>query len=139
MLLELGISYLEYSRIDQLSEGEYKRIHIASGLLQDAKWYLLDEPEEHLDPRALKRLVKIILGMKTEGKSFILACHNLSFASYLADYFIGINACAEIIFSESRKNVMQSKLLDELFLCEFLYDTADNGVGAPYLLGPKYE
>lgn len=141
MLSELDISYLIKSKIDELSEGEYKRICIANGLLQEAKWYLLDEPEEHLDPGALKNLVRTILNMKGEGKSFILACHNLSFASYLADYFIGISSCAEIVFNECRSKVIEAMLLDELFACDFLYGTSGDGASDRdrYLLGPRYE
>jgi len=134
ILSNLGIQHLRYSRIDQLSEGEYKRAHIAGGLLQDAKWYLLDEPEEHLDPVALKNLAKTIRSMKQNGKSFLLACHNLNFANYLADYFIGINLNAEVAFSEDKKTVLEGKLLDKLFLCEFSYNDTDSS-----LMGLKYE
>jgi len=141
MLKDLDVSYLRNSRIDQLSEGEYKRIHIAGGLLQEAQWYLLDEPEEHLDPGALKSLAKVLLRMKIEGKSFILACHDLSFACFLADYFLGINACGELVFNEKKRVVIESKLLESLYGCDFLYvdEKSAQGESSPYLLGPKYE
>ncbi len=141
ILESLEVSHLIESRIDELSEGEYKRIHIAGGLLQGVQWYVLDEPEEHLDPVALMSLAKTIVEMKKVGKSFIIACHDLNLANYLGDQFIGIRSSGEIAFVKSKIDVLEHRLLDDLFSCKLDYHSVPSKSGASYVssIGPKYE
>ncbi|MDQ6890169.1 MAG: ATP-binding cassette domain-containing protein, partial [Bacteroidota bacterium] len=40
----LGIAYIQYTRLIQLSNGEHKRFQLAKAILQNAEWILLDCP-----------------------------------------------------------------------------------------------
>lgn len=136
ILGDLKLEHLENAFIDELSDGEYKRVYVASGLLQDASWYVLDEPEEHLDPLSLNLFVKKIMKMKTNGSSFVIACHNLHFASAFADYFIGVSSDSSLSFVKERNDVLRNRNFDSLFSCKFKYDLEQE---TPLFIGPIYE
>lgn len=136
VLNDLQISSLKDKYLNELSEGEYKRVYIANGLLQEAKWYILDEPEEHLDPLGLVLLSKKILKMKAHGKSFIIACHNLDFACHIATHFYGIGSDSSIVFNLSKEETIKGKYFDELFSVKFVYNS-DTAI--PFSIGQLYE
>lgn len=136
VLDDLQIDYLRDAFLDELSEGEYKRVFVAGGLLQEASWYVLDEPEEHLDPLSLTLFVRRILKMKTRGSSFVIACHNLHFACSFADFFYGISADSNLAFVCDKKEILIDRKFDSLFSCKFIYNL-DTEV--PMLIGPDYE
>ena len=52
----LGIAYIRYTRLIQLSNGEHKRFQLAKAILQNADWLLLDSPYTGLDIAARKLL-----------------------------------------------------------------------------------
>lgn len=75
----------------QLSNGEKKKVALASLLVIDPLVILLDEPTNDLDPRSIKELIKYIKDLQEKGKTTIIATHDLNIASDLADkiYILG--------------------------------------------------
>ncbi|MFN3699191.1 MAG: energy-coupling factor ABC transporter ATP-binding protein [Dictyoglomus sp.] len=75
----------------QLSNGEKKKVALASLLVIDPLVILLDEPTNDLDPRSTKELIKYIKDLQEKGKTTIIATHDLNIASDLADkiYILG--------------------------------------------------
>ena len=136
VLTDLQISSLKEKYLNELSEGEYKRVYLANGLVQEAQWYILDEPEEHLDPMGLVLLSKRILKMKANGKSFIVACHNLDFACHLATHFYGIGSDSSVMINHSKEETIKGKFFDELFSVKFIYNS-DTAI--PFSVGQLYE
>lgn len=121
ILSTLGISPLLKSYINELSEGEYKKLFLASCLIQDVPWYLMDEPEEHLDPKCLKDLASLFIQMKNNGKSFLIACHNLYLANMLGDNFIGVRN-GKVTFQLRKTDSNLHSSLENLFSCELTPD-----------------
>ncbi|MGB9856847.1 MAG: ABC transporter ATP-binding protein [Dictyoglomaceae bacterium] len=70
---------------NQLSGGEQQMLAIARGLMSEPKLILLDEPTMGLAPIVLERLANIIISLKKNGVSILLAEQNLYFSFEVAE------------------------------------------------------
>jgi len=64
-------------QIGELSGGQKKRVFVARALAQGAEILLLDEPFAGLDATSEKSLIELFIRLKQEGKTIILATHDL--------------------------------------------------------------
>ena len=71
-----------------LSGGEKKRLAIGSVLTMDPQVLLLDEPSAALDPRSQVWLLGVLDTWKREGRTAIVATHDLSAAAESADRMV---------------------------------------------------
>lgn len=63
-----------------LSGGEKKRVSIADMLAMDSEVLLFDEPAASLDPAGGARLEAVLARLSDEGRTLILATHDMDFA-----------------------------------------------------------
>ncbi len=82
---ELGISALADRPPYNLSDGEKKKVAIASVLSLSPDVWLLDEPTASLDPRTADWMVRFLLSLKERGKTVVIATHELETARIVAD------------------------------------------------------
>jgi cobalt/nickel transport system ATP-binding protein len=82
---ELGISALADRPPYNLSDGEKKKVAIASVLSLYPDVWLLDEPTASLDPRTSDWMVRFILSLKERGRTVVIATHDLETARTVAD------------------------------------------------------
>jgi cobalt/nickel transport system ATP-binding protein len=68
-----------------LSDGQKKKVAIASSLATDPDVLLLDEPTNGLDPRTQVWLIEILHNLHQKGKTIISATHDLSIAGDIAE------------------------------------------------------
>jgi cobalt/nickel transport system ATP-binding protein len=68
-----------------LSDGQKKKVAIASSLATDPDVLLLDEPTNGLDPRTQVWLIELLWELHNKGKTIIAATHDLSIAGDIAD------------------------------------------------------
>jgi cobalt/nickel transport system ATP-binding protein len=68
-----------------LSDGQKKKVAIASSLATDPEVLLLDEPTSGLDPRTQVWLIELLWELHKKGKTIIAATHDLSIAGDIAD------------------------------------------------------
>jgi cobalt/nickel transport system ATP-binding protein len=68
-----------------LSDGQKKKVAIASSLSTDPEVLLLDEPTNGLDPRTQVWLIELLGELHRAGKTIISATHDLSIAGDIAD------------------------------------------------------
>jgi cobalt/nickel transport system ATP-binding protein len=68
-----------------LSDGQKKKVAIASSLATDPDVLLLDEPTNGLDPRTQVWLIELLNELHQKGKTIISATHDLSIAGDIAD------------------------------------------------------
>lgn len=75
----------------QLSEGEKKKVALASILVLEPSVILLDEPTNGLDPRSSRELITYIKNLQKEDKTTIIATHDLNIVPELAEkiYVLG--------------------------------------------------
>lgn len=64
-------------QIGELSGGQKKRVFVARALAQGADILLLDEPFAGLDATSEKSLITLLIELKNQGKTVILATHDL--------------------------------------------------------------
>ena len=64
-------------QIGELSGGQKKRVFVARALAQGADILLLDEPFAGLDATSERSLIELLIQLKEQGKTVILATHDL--------------------------------------------------------------
>ncbi len=84
VLEKTGLSGRLEQEAQQLSGGEKQRLQLARVMLLDPDLYLLDEPTANLDPLSVKNIETVIARLAREGKTVILATHNLTQTRLLA-------------------------------------------------------
>lgn len=77
-LEKVNMSEFTNRQIGELSGGQKKRVFVARALAQGADILLLDEPFAGLDAISEKSLTQLFLELKNEGKTIILATHELT-------------------------------------------------------------
>ncbi len=81
---DLGIEKLIDRAPYHLSEGEKKKVALASILTLDPDVWLLDEPTASLDPRTQSWVIDFLLYLKEQKKTIIIATHDLEIAYVVA-------------------------------------------------------
>lgn len=87
-LKEMGIYQIRGMPPLSLSEGERKRVTIASVLSMDPEALIIDEPTLGQDEVERLRLIQIIKRQLTKGKTAIIISHDVDFAFEVAERFI---------------------------------------------------
>ena len=76
-LNDLNLYHLKDRAPYHLSEGEKKKVSIASILTLDPQVWLMDEPSASLDPRTKGWVIDFILSLAESGKTIVIATHDL--------------------------------------------------------------
>ncbi len=84
----LGVGKLLDRPPYSLSGGEKKRVAIASVISMQSRVLLLDEPATALDPRSQVWLLDVLEEWKREGRTVVMATHDLSVAAEAADRIV---------------------------------------------------
>jgi ABC-type multidrug transport system ATPase subunit len=74
--------------VGQYSQGMRQRLSLARALLNDPKILLLDEPFSNVDLRSARDMVRLLAGLRDQGKTIILVTHQASLLEGAADEFI---------------------------------------------------
>lgn len=75
-----------------LSYGQKKRVAIAGVLVLQPEILILDEPMAYLDPQGQEGLLQILNAISNQGKTIIIATHDVDFAAEWADQVIILQA-----------------------------------------------
>ena len=70
---------------DQLSGGQQQRVAIARAIVTNPKILLLDEITSALDPILVGEVLDLVIDLKREGATIIMATHEMSFAKHISD------------------------------------------------------
>lgn len=78
-----GVGHLEDRVVTRISGGELQRVQLAGLLAQDARFLLLDEPANHLDP-GLQHALYRLLGQQIEaGRGVLAVTHEINLIAAL--------------------------------------------------------
>lgn len=91
------------------SKGMRQKVGIAIAVAKNAKVLLLDEPTSGLDPLATEEFSKILKMLGKEGKTILMATHDIFNASSVADT-IGIMKQGELIHSQAAGDLTAQEL-----------------------------
>ena len=97
------ISYYNKNPIN-LSYGEMQRVALAACLSMKCEILLLDEPFSFLDFNEIKKLIEFLLLLKRQGKTIIVATHEIEHFINFADQIILLNK-GNIILKDTPQNV----------------------------------
>ena len=109
----LRISDLKDRAPHTLSDGQKKKVAIASSLATDPDVLLLDEPTNGLDPRTQVWLIELLHELHLRGKTIITATHDLSIAGDIADRAVVFSEDHTLAADDELRRVLSD---DELLL-----------------------
>ena len=91
MLKALGIKEIEQSQYLQLSTGQKRRLHLALAIISNPDILFLDEPTAGLDVEGRLSLHDQIRKLKSQGKTIVLASHDMAEVETLCDRIAILN------------------------------------------------
>jgi ABC-type Mn2+/Zn2+ transport system ATPase subunit len=120
-------------QVGQLSGGQRRRVLMARAIARGARLLLLDEPFAGLDAAVQHDLVEILDGLAKEGRSILIATHDLSCVANSCDEAICLNR--RIIAQGPSRDVLTAEVLAETFQRHLLavprFDLADDPLHEP--------
>ena len=117
LLAELGMDSFSLNRASDLSGGQKQRVGIATGIMQNPRLLLSDEPIASLDPSSSKTIMDILRDMTHKRNiACIVNLHQLDVALAYSTRIIGLSK-GEIVFDGTPEN-----LTDEII--ERIYGTS---------------
>jgi ABC-type multidrug transport system ATPase subunit len=78
--------------VGQYSQGMRQRMSLARALLNHPKILLLDEPFSNVDLRSAADMVRLLAGLRAEGKTIFVVTHQASLLEGIADEFVWMQA-----------------------------------------------
>ena len=90
-----------------LSSGERQKIAIASINALDPPIYVFDEPSANLDMKSVEALRKLMLSLKTQGKTMVISEHRIYYLKDLVDKYYYLED-GEIRYSFSENELLSS-------------------------------
>ncbi len=112
-LERMRLSDLANRQIGELSGGQQRRVLIARALAQEPQVLLLDEPMAGLDATIQHELLSLFEELRDEGKTLLVATHDLSCVSCCFDRALLMNR-RKVAYGEPEK-VFTKELLDQAF------------------------
>jgi len=82
---QLELEKLWNRPLEALSGGELQRVAVAAAICREADVYLFDEPSSYLDVKQRLEVAKAIRSLKKDGKTVVVAEHDLAIIDYLSD------------------------------------------------------
>ena len=85
ILERVGLADKARVRPDELSGGQQQRVAIARALVNSPELMLLDEVTSALDPELVGEVLDLLVSLKGDGMTMVLATHEMAFAKEVAD------------------------------------------------------
>jgi ABC-2 type transport system ATP-binding protein len=85
LLDRVGLTDRADQRVEEFSRGMKQRLHLARGLMGDARVLFLDEPTTGMDPLAAREFRRLIAELKGEGRTILLTTHDMVEAETVCD------------------------------------------------------
>ena len=100
MLQLVGLQGKRKSMPHQLSGGEQQSVAIARALLNNPSVILADEPTGNLDPETTNDIMKLLMKIRDNGTTILMATHNYNL---ILKYPSRVISCANGTITESAK------------------------------------
>jgi polar amino acid transport system ATP-binding protein len=92
LLARVGLAHKADSYPAQLSGGQQQRVAIARALAMSPRLLLFDEPTSALDPELTGEVLDVIRELAREGRTMVIASHEMGFAREVADRVLMLDA-----------------------------------------------
>ena len=81
----VGLDPCSNKKVGKYSLGMKQRLGIAQAIMENPEILILDEPMNGLDNQGVEDVREILMGLRDEGKTIILASHNKEDIEILCD------------------------------------------------------
>ncbi|HUZ92512.1 MAG TPA: ABC transporter ATP-binding protein [Candidatus Paceibacterota bacterium] len=115
ILKDIGIYDARNRSINTYSKGMKQRLGFAQALVNDPDYIFLDEPLDGLDPLGRREIKKIILGLKTAGKTVFFNSHILYDTEEICDE-IGLIHDGKLLYAGGVKEFCKGVPLEQRFV-----------------------
>ncbi|MFA9379656.1 MAG: ATP-binding cassette domain-containing protein [Acetanaerobacterium sp.] len=85
-MVRVGLDPASKKRVGQYSLGMRQRLGIAQAIMEDPELLILDEPMNGLDNAGVEDIRKLLLSLKEQGKTILIASHNREDVEILCDH-----------------------------------------------------
>jgi len=92
------------TKIGELSGGMRQRLAMAAALLTDPPVLLLDEPTASLDVESRQEFQRILVRLRDEGKTVVLATHYVDQIDDMADHIVVLHA-GQVVFDGTPEQI----------------------------------
>ena len=82
LLRRLNMESKTDERVETLSGGEQQRVAISRALINDPSIIIADEPTAHLDTDLSRQFMEIMISLKEDGKTILIASHDPLVSDY---------------------------------------------------------
>ena len=82
---KVGLDPDSHKKVGRYSLGMKQRLGIAQAIMENPEILILDEPMNSLDKQGVEEVRGILMGLRDEGKTIILASHNKEDIEILCD------------------------------------------------------
>ena len=117
-LERVGLADLGGRQVGRLSGGQRRRVLMARSIARGARLLLLDEPFAGLDAAVQHDLLRILDGLARQGRSILIATHDLSCVMNSCDEAVCLNR--SVIAAGPPAQVLTSEVLTETFRSHLL-------------------
>ena len=87
----VGLNPADRKPVSKYSMGMRQRLGIAQAIMENPPLLILDEPMNGLDNQGVEDIRELLLKLKEEGKTILLASHNREDISVLCDTVVEID------------------------------------------------
>jgi ABC-2 type transport system ATP-binding protein len=85
LLERVGLAERADEKVETYSRGMKQRLHLARALVGDARVLFLDEPTTGMDPVAAREFRTLVVELRGEGKTMLLATHDMHEAEVVCE------------------------------------------------------
>ena len=108
-LKQMGMTDFADRHISALSGGQKQRVFLARALVQDAKYYLLNEPLQGVDKQTEQTIIDTLHQLRDAGRTIVVVHHDLSTVPAYFDQVILLNktlvAAGDVDTTFTRENI----------------------------------
>ena len=106
VLGELNMGAFKHRVPHHLSQGEKKKVALATALAMEPSILLMDEPTAGLDPRSSTQMIDIFIRLREEGKTMLIATHDMHLAEEVADRIIVLGESRTVVREGSPSEIL---------------------------------
>ena len=110
----VGALQLAERDVEELSSGEARRVEIARALVHRPQTLLLDEPGNHLDPRAQSELLNLVRSLAQSGTAIIMVTHHVREIVPEIDRVILLRE-GRLFRQGAKQDLLRTEVLTDLF------------------------
>ncbi len=85
LLEQVGLTDRADYLVETYSRGMKQRLHLARGLVADARILFLDEPSTGMDPIASREFQQLVKSLRSDGRTIFLTTHDMAEAEAVCD------------------------------------------------------